>query len=272
MWQSLAVRIAIFAQPTFLFLFNLQPVSGCADGFIQCGAGGLYTAWQPVAAGTACVGNQIVSASSAECARCVPSTVTGVPQPSASPSLAPPASPAPSLPPPATATATASRAAVQLPVSPDGSCGAPNGQYSCGAGMCCSAYGYCGTGSAYCGTGCQSAYGGPCASSQAGGANADSVGVAAAGGASVALSDSSPASTPSVFGTPAVAAVSAGVAVVALVVLAAVVILRGRRNSKRGRPRLAPPTARLADDSEVPPPTSAIAFSLDDEAGPPTPA
>lgn len=46
-------------------------------------------------------------------------------------------------------------------VSPDGSCGGPNGYVCAGSGFgdCCSAYGYCGSTSDHCGAGCQGEFG-----------------------------------------------------------------------------------------------------------------
>ena len=211
----------------------LQPVSGCADGFMLCGADGMYTPWQPVAAGTACIGDKIVLATSPICARCVRSTVTVTTTETSTSS-----------------SSTSPAATVQLPMSPDGFCGAPGLKYSCGAGLCCSAYGFCGTGDLYCGAGCQSAYG-SCGSSQLEGANAGT----AASVAAVDTNASSSTSTPPAFGMAATLGVGGAVAVTALVLLVSIVILRGRR-SKRTRSRTvftAQPAGSLAQDLEAPP-------------------
>ena len=53
------------------------------------------------------------------------------------------------------ASARVAQAGWALPVSTDGSCGAPDLQYVCQPGYCCSSFGFCGLTDQYCGDGCQ---------------------------------------------------------------------------------------------------------------------
>lgn len=86
---------------------------------------------------------------------CVEVVQASTDEPLASPSDAPP-------PPAPTASASVAPSVVPgylLPNTTDGSCGAPNYQYSCGTCSCCGSFGFCGSSVAYCGIGCQASVG-----------------------------------------------------------------------------------------------------------------
>lgn len=80
---------------------------------------------------------------------------TQSPSPSASASQSGSQVPTPTSSATRTPSQTATTTQTWLPVSTDGSCGAPNFQFRCRSGDCCSRWGFCGTGEPYCGAGCQ---------------------------------------------------------------------------------------------------------------------